>query len=289
VLRYLANNDIDKLQWDACIDDAVNAMPYAYSWYLDIVTMGKWDAIVIDNYQAVFPVPVKSFLLYKKVYQPFFVQQLGLFVRQEKYFSMLQDCVQLLQEKQKNIYLHLNTANELPGAKKRLTHLLSLHEEYALIAAEYGTAVKKNLKLSAKQLITISNAINVTSFVTFIKRYVGDKAKELKEKDFQTLEQLIEICMKKDKGFLCCAKNTSGEVLSAVFFLHAKHSLIYLVAGSSQQGRKLQAMTLLLDNVIRQFAHTHTILDFEGSMIPGIAHFYKSFGGKEITFPVLIK
>ena len=40
----------------------------------------------------------------------------------------------------------------------------------------------------------------------------------------------------------------------------------------------MSAGHFLLDNIIKEFSQTGLVLDFEGSDIPGIEHFYKSFG-----------
>lgn len=287
MLRYLKHKEINRKKWDACIDNSINALPYAYSWYLDVVTNENWDAIILDDYAAVFPVPVKSYVVYKKVFQPFFTQQLGLFVQQEKHYSVLPECIDTLKNNFKSIYLHLNTQNTLPQVSKRITHHLNLATSYESLYKYYSSTVTKNLKAFQNKSVIFSGDGEVDVFLAFIKKYVGDKAEGLKAKDFILLQHLVEACLQKKKGFIRFAKNTNGEILSAAFFLHSNKYLIYLAAGSSPAGRKLQSMTILMNSVIKEFSNTNCVLDFEGSMIPGIAQFYKRFGGKEIYFPVL--
>ena len=53
-LVYLKNKHIDFVKWDKCINNAYNGSIYGYSWFLNIVCP-NWDAIVYDNYKAVFP------------------------------------------------------------------------------------------------------------------------------------------------------------------------------------------------------------------------------------------
>ena len=38
-IKYVKHKDIDKVKWDACIDNAPNALIYAYSYYLDVKFM----------------------------------------------------------------------------------------------------------------------------------------------------------------------------------------------------------------------------------------------------------
>ena len=55
-ITYVKRDDIDTAKWDSCIARSVNGIVYAYSWYLDIVAE-NWDALIGDDYQAVFPLP----------------------------------------------------------------------------------------------------------------------------------------------------------------------------------------------------------------------------------------
>ncbi|MBC8173942.1 MAG: hypothetical protein H7X71_08555 [Chitinophagales bacterium] len=282
----MKHNDINKDEWDACIDLCINALPYAYAWYLDIVADDTWDAIIIDDYKAVFPLPVKKKFLLPFVYQPFFTQQLGLFVTDKKYYDLLPDIINGIPKKFVKIYLHGNTANAGENNAQRITHHLSLQNTYETIFHNYGSAVKKNLKATGSKNYTAVTNISGKIFVQFVKEHVGDKVDVLKEKDFQRLEKLITVCLTKDKGFIRVVMDAEKNILSAVFMLQAHGYLIYLIAASSGAGRKNQTMTFLIDQIIRDFADSQYTFDFEGSMIPGIAHFYKTFGAVEMKFPV---
>ena len=44
-IRFLAHNQIDKKQWDRCVEESANGLIYAYSFYLDQMSPG-WNAIV---------------------------------------------------------------------------------------------------------------------------------------------------------------------------------------------------------------------------------------------------
>ena len=78
VIRLYANSEIDKAKWDSCVVDSNNALIYAYSWYLDIVSP-NWVALIKGDYKVVFPLPAKKKLGVSYISQPLFTQQLGLF------------------------------------------------------------------------------------------------------------------------------------------------------------------------------------------------------------------
>ena len=75
---YIKNIDINKHKWDACITNAGNGLIYAYSFYLDEMAK-NWDALVMNDYEAVMPVTWnKKYGIYY-LYQPFLCASLGVF------------------------------------------------------------------------------------------------------------------------------------------------------------------------------------------------------------------
>jgi hypothetical protein len=77
-IQYLSNQQIDKTKWDHCIDNAGNGLIYAYSFYLD--NMAKnWDALVLNDYEAVMPLTWNKKYGIHYLYQPFFDGSIGSF------------------------------------------------------------------------------------------------------------------------------------------------------------------------------------------------------------------
>ena len=73
MIRYIRRKEIDIAKYDACIETAINARIYAYSWYLDIVA-DNWDILVLNDYEAVMPLPWRSKYFIKYVYPPAWTQ-----------------------------------------------------------------------------------------------------------------------------------------------------------------------------------------------------------------------
>ena len=75
---YVENKNIDKVKWDRCIETAGNGLIYANSFYLDAMAK-HWDAIVLNDYEAVMPLTWnKKYGIYY-LYQPFLCASLGVF------------------------------------------------------------------------------------------------------------------------------------------------------------------------------------------------------------------
>jgi hypothetical protein len=79
-IKYLRQNQIDKKKWDECIKKSENGLIYAYSSYLDAMA-DNWDAIIVNDYEVVMPLPWRRKYFIKYLYQPPFIQQLGVFYR----------------------------------------------------------------------------------------------------------------------------------------------------------------------------------------------------------------
>ena len=81
-IQYLKNSEIDRDQWNECIDKSINGLIYAHDWYLDIVSPG-WEALILGEYDAVFPLPFLKKYGIPYLSHPFFAQQLGVFYKKE--------------------------------------------------------------------------------------------------------------------------------------------------------------------------------------------------------------
>ena len=79
-VHYITYQQIDKSKWDNCIDTAANGLVYGYSFYLDAMAK-HWDALVLDDYEAVMPLTWRKKFGIRYLYQPAFTQQLGIFYK----------------------------------------------------------------------------------------------------------------------------------------------------------------------------------------------------------------
>ena len=81
-ILHLRHNQIDRIKWDATIAQSLCDLPYAYSWYLDVVCP-MWEALVTEDYAYVMPLPLKKKWGISYLIHPIWVQQLGVFSAQE--------------------------------------------------------------------------------------------------------------------------------------------------------------------------------------------------------------
>jgi len=150
---------------------------------------------------------------------------------------------------------------------------LNLHQSSSTIYEGYNANLKRKLKKlnSNFRMELLEDKSKILDFVyEFAKPKMNPKIRN-------KFNILLEVLKEKDKvetfGFY--KQNT---LLAVAVFLMDQNRIINLLPISNEEGKTQNAMAFLLDFIIQKNAEKELILDFEGSSIEGIAHFYKSFG-----------
>lgn len=275
-ITYIKHEELDTDRWDQCLENAPNALVYAQSWYLDKIC-DRWDALVLGNYQYVMPLTFRKRLGITYLYQPLFCQQLGIFPTPTKEISH-----QFLDEvclRFPFVEINLN-AMQLPVEsagiyEERCNHMLWLNESYAVLAANYSTHASRKLKKAKKQKLSLVSSISAEEYIRFKKNNLSVK---LSEKEMRTLRNILAFSLTRSLGQIYGVYSAGNELCAAAFFIRNKHRVTYLNAASSAEGKKNQAMYFLIDGFICENAAKDYLLDFEGSMISGVARLYEGFG-----------
>ncbi|MBK9107224.1 MAG: GNAT family N-acetyltransferase [Saprospiraceae bacterium] len=163
---------------------------------------------------------------------------------------------------------------------KRNNYILALNKTYEEIYQHYHKGHKLNIKFAQKQEIIISKTQDFQNF-TKLYRLHSHKDIPAKYKSADHLNALIKACMDRGHGLIFQAQNIKGEILAACFLSDYKDRYVYHLSFASEEGKEKYAMHAILDQLIKDQANSNKILDFEGSMIPGVAYFMKGFGATE--------
>ncbi|MDF1671930.1 MAG: hypothetical protein P1U41_00355 [Vicingaceae bacterium] len=287
-ITYLKHKDIDIKLWDACVSNSVNQLIYAESWYLNLVCPEGWDALILEDYQAVMPLPLKSKVGLSYIQQPIWTQQLGIFsiatITEELVFKFVKSVPKKFKFISSNLNYN-NACNSLPLiAKTNL--ILGLNSSYDTIKSSYSSNTKRNINKASKNNIELDfDFQNISDFIAFIESTLETP---LPDNDLAILKQIITQSLKGEKGFIITASQ-NNEITAACFILKSENRLIYRVARSNKEGKESKAMFLIVDELIRKHSNTNYVLDFEGSEIKGIARFYESFGAEKQPYYYLKK
>ncbi len=289
--RYLKHIDIDKAKWDACIKNARNGLIYANSWYLDIAAPG-WDALVKDNYSEVFPVPHRTKFGLRYVYPPFFIQQLGLFSDKKITEKGVNEFTSALSERFSFIEYYLNVDNNFDiknfESTQNITYHLALNRTYNSIYNHYSDNLKRNIKKASNAKFDITYSIPPYDLIELFIANRGSSIKKIKASDYSSLVKLLDKA-KQQNALITIGAIKNNKLCGGALFLKSNHSLIMIFSATNSTAKNIGVMPYLVDQVIKEYSETNTILDFEGSNDLNLGRFYKGFGSEKKTYLLIRK
>lgn len=288
MIRYMPHNEIDYEKWDLCIDHSLNGIFYAYSWYLNLTAPG-WNALVEDDYNSVMPLPSRSKFGINYIYQPYFIQQLGVFSTKSISGEVIGRFLKAIPEQFRFVDYNLNTFNQphssaLYAQKYKSTHHLDLIESYEAIRQRYSANTRRNIGKARRHGVFVSEHGSPDEIISAFRHNRGKTLKSFGENDYRVLKRIIYAGVHNGSARVISAySNRNSFCGGAVFFQSHKKSVLLFTA-STVLSRENGAMFLIIDEYIKKMAGQEMVLDFEGSENPHVARFYKGFGSKECMF-----
>jgi hypothetical protein len=276
MILHVKRKDLEVEKYDNCIEKSVQSRIYAFSWYLDIVA-DNWDVLVLDDYEAVMPIPWLRKYGIKHIAQPFFCQQLGVFssheISKEIQIRMIKSIPKIFFK----ISLNFNSANNIlkENAILKSNFILKIENSFADNYKNYNKNRKRGLKKSEKNSLFV-DTVKFDSLLVIAKK----EKKYLKNFKYDRLIKLISFLKSKEKGFLLGVYNKEQQLLGGAFFIKGNHRITYLFSVMNEEGKRLNAATFLISYVLKEYSNKEYYLDFEGSMVAGVADFFRSFGAK---------
>ena len=275
-IHRISRKNIKLTKWDNAISNSLNRRVYALSWYLDVVSQNKWDALVSDDYKYVCPLPFQYKFGIKCYYQPLFTQQLGIFYQEPLNDSIVKAFVKELKCSVYNF--NFNTDNypikRFAKFNDRPNYVLDIKPEYELMFQSFSKNCKRNIKKARKIDFDIKS-VSIADYLNF----KADNSPHINKQIIDKLSLLLHECS--NRGVLeISAAFQQDQMVSVVCWLSDFDSLVYLQAASNDLGRALAASFYLVDNKLQTVSNSINSIDFEGSMNSGIARFYAGFGAE---------
>ncbi len=277
---HLRNKAIDYNRWDKSIGQAQNQLPYAFTWFLDVVSP-SWEALVTEDYEYLMPLPVKSRYKIPYLVQPVLTQQLGIFSKLEITENIVEEFIKEIPYF--SYELNLNGSNIYSKTIKYPNLLLNLEALYVDIYKKFSKNTQRNIEKAKKSELKILSDLSPEAYLSFYfsvdKHYLSPQQPVLK--------QLIEKALDENAMTIYGVQSKENELIAALCLLKSSNRLIYLLPVSNAEGKNLYAMFHLINNIILENADQPKILDFEGSRIEGVARLYKGFGAENHPYYIL--
>lgn len=268
----IEHSKIDFEKYDACIENSKQGVVYAMSWYLNAV-FENWSLLIADDYKIVMPLPLKKKFNISYALQPQFCQQLGLFSADEIGREQLSAFIGELPFFY-NLNFNWQNAELMTDGVERPNYVLEM-SSYENMAKAYSSQCFRNLKKAYNEDLKVVN-IDSDRYLAFLKQ---NSSSWLNNSQLNILGKVIKSAFMHNCAEILAVER-STEIIAAVFFVNFKNRKYYLSPVSDEEGKRCNAMTFLLDSVLKRNADSRFILDFEGSAIEGVARFYKGFGAK---------
>ena len=274
-------------------------------WWLDIVCDGaaNWDVAMVEKgglVMGIWPYFLKRKLGFKGIGMPPFTPYMGF----KLFYPPNQKTTTRISYENKTVaglnyqlprvsfieqHLLLDTKSWLPlhwlkfDETTRYTYIINDISQIEQVFENYAYQTKNAIRKASNSItVTISNqteSLFRLLIMTYGKNRIAVPFNQLK------LEALFEKCRERGCGYLFQAEDKSGQVHAARFIINDQDTLFSPLAANDTNLQASQAMSLLNWEIIRHFAEKgYKKFDFCGSMIAGVEHFNRRFGGQPVPY-----
>src|SRR6185503_17084071 len=218
-IKYLQQKEIDREKWDACIHEAPNGLIYAYSFYLDHMAK-HWDALVVNDYEAVMPLTWNKKYGFSYLYQPAFTAQLGVFGKNLDE-RLSDDVIKLIKTKFKLIEISMNRGNTFsspaPFLNRSYNYILNLNKTYDELNRSYRENHKRNIAKAFQLGCIVRTGISVDEIMKLneeqLKHISGTKPG-----DYPNFKQLYEFLKPKGQAKIYAIVDQKNKILASAVF-----------------------------------------------------------------------
>jgi len=162
------------------------------------------------------------------------------------------------------------------------SYVLSHHPVVEKMKAGYNEGLRRNLK-QAEKIFEIQESDDVHTFISLCKSTYAQRSMKSPWWIEEIVPAIIALLLKEKKGSLSFVSK-SGKAIAAMLTGWDDNTDYYLAGGRLATDEAISAHALLLDRAVTHAQRRGNDLDFEGSMVPGIANFFQSFGAHPIPY-----
>lgn len=259
---------------------------YTAPWWLDATCgHGGWNAIIRRDSEglplAALPYQYTRIRGLSAVVTPPFTQWISLLGGGE---SQVQLSLALLAELPKSSILDLSLRPDTTLRIPESTFPISLKYSFVIAPAAkqedprkgYNEGLRRNIRQAEKQY-SVETSSDIAVFLSLCRQsYEQQKMKPPPWLDV-VVPRVHSALASHQCGTLTLA-SLNGKTIAGVLTAWDHSTSYYLAGGRTGDEQGASAHALLLDHAIRASQDRGTVFDFEGSMHPGIANFFQSFG-----------
>lgn len=252
-------------------------------WWLDITSNEKWDIVCchFDQRDYFWIYFQRLSKLGKEIIPPPFTQHLSPFPIDHNYSKVFEELFAALPKH--NFIEFTSSSNELINSqgfeiKERYTFKL-LEKDFDALRSNYSKSLLRKIKKGDDLAFTTKGT---SSELLTLTESTFQRKNQTNPYDMGVLKKLSETAITLNRGVILSIKE-NNVVHACGFYVWDKQSMYYIIGGVCSNANPA-AMSVLMDKAIQIAIEKGLTFDFEGSMIPGVAEFYRRFGALKTKY-----
>ena len=308
-IKFLPHKELDLKKWDSCVDASLNGTVFGHSWYLNLVSE-NWGAIVLDDYEAVMPLPIYHIHKYPTIVSPCLAPQLGVFSPRLPAPEVIDAFLSLLRTKFRFIKVGLNKYNLISDEEFKIktagSFSLDLIHPYSKLGQAYSRETKITLDSAIEEKVSVSSGIPFQQFIQFYQGLCSGNSKIDAEVFYDKLRRIISFTILHRFGELFGAYTAENNLAAAVFVIRTSQRITVLVSAAQNDPPGISAYSMLLDHLLKKYAEKNLTIDFEilpcsdryipgaktsadkANVIHSLSTIYTGFGAKMFNYPIIL-
>ena len=252
---------------------------YSSAAYLDYMAE-NWDALVLDDYEAIMPLPWKKKWGIHYIYPPAFTQQLGVTFIENESQEITEAFLQSIPKKFRFLEANLNATNAVSGNfSLRKNYLLFLDPDYEALKKNYSRSARRNIAQAEEQQIKVLENAAPKDVLQLHRQRFNDEIGS-NEKEYKQFLKLLTHLNNAGQLYCIAAVNNDGKIIAGSIYTVFKDRVTFVINGNTTESLASGATHLLMDHTIEHFSGRPLLLDFEGSDNANFARFYEQYGAR---------
>lgn len=300
----------DKEKYIEFCKEETNIPIFSQPWWLDIVTDGNWNVILIEKKNqtiASLPYYILKKSGFKVLAMPKLTQKMGLYIKYpegQKYESRLAYENEIAQEIINRLpkidsfscNFDISYSNWLGwywngfSQTTRYTFRIDTKESEDELLKKIATGARQRIKkyLKGDNDFTIEQSLSPQEYYDVCKTTYERQNIPIPY-SYPVFEGLYTESLARNQGKIFVARDMSGEILAVSFLVWDTTTMYDLISAINYKANRQDIRTILLYLGIMEAKKRDIIFDCEGSMIKGVNTFYRQIGGTQTPYYCIYK
>jgi hypothetical protein len=257
-------------------------------WYLDAVCDSPWDVVIYEEDGEilgvlVFMIKAKYGLTY--ILHPPFCPYMGpMFFGSQDLNSVFDSLIDRLPRHHVMIQDFYHSTPEIKNnqlIKEKYTYIIDKDDDVNILKSKLSSDRRRKIRKAAERFeLQIEESISV--FQDFLDQSFSNRGKKNPYADIP-LESIDRQLVKHHARRIIKCIDNRGKIMAMGYFL-VDEKWVFNIATGVDNSYPHEAMSLMVWSEIEKTLNSGRSFDFEGSNIPGVESFYKSFKGEKVYY-----